>query len=260
MVAALTVRDLAWGAQRDVPILRDISFDVAPQEMVAVVGPSGAGKTSLLRCLARVNRPWRGAIQLHGADLWGLAPREAARRIAAVPQEVPAAYPFRVREVVMLGRSARHRGREDRSVADRAKIGAALEQLHLAHLGERLFSTLSGGEKQRVAIARALVQEAGLVLLDEPTHHVDIGLQLEILDLLRRLGRAVVVASHDLNLVASFADRVLLLDGGRLAGAGAAAEILTPQAIRETFAVEALINPQSWASAPRFAFHPIGKA
>ncbi|HNB25435.1 MAG TPA: ABC transporter ATP-binding protein [Alphaproteobacteria bacterium] len=260
MVAALTVRDLAWGVRQGVPILCDINFDVAPQEMICIIGPSGAGKTSLLRCLARANRPWRGVIQLNGADLWGLAPGEAARRIAAVPQEAPAAYPFRVRDVLMLGRSARRRGRGDRGAQDRAKIGAALEQLHLAHLAERLFSTLSGGEKQRVLIARALAQEASLVLLDEPTHHVDIGLQLEILDLLRRLGRTVVVASHDLNLVASFADRVLLLDGGRLIGAGPAAEILTIGSIRAAFAVEALIDRHPWVPAPRFAFHPIGKA
>ena len=260
MVAALTVRDLAWGALRAAPILQDISFDVAPQEMVAIVGPSGAGKTSLLQCLARANRPWRGVIQLHGEDLWGLAPGDTARRIAAVPQEVPAAYPFRVREVVMLGRTARRRGRDDRRAEDRDKIVAALEQLHLAPLADRLFSTLSGGEKQRVLIARALAQEASLILLDEPTHHVDIGMQLEILGLLRRLGRSVVVASHDLNLAAAFADRVLLLNGGRLAGAGPAAEILTAAAIRETFAVDAVIDRHPWVQAPRFAFHPLGKA
>ncbi len=260
MVAALSVRAVTWGVQRDAPILRDISFDVAPQEMVGIVGPSGAGKTSLLRCLGRANRPWRGVIQLQGEDLWGMGPGEVARRIAAVPQEVPAAYPFRVREVVMLGRSARRRGRCDRDAVDRAKIAAALEQLQLAPLADRLFATLSGGEKQRVLIARALAQAASLVLLDEPTHHIDVGLQLEILGLLRRLGSTVVVVSHDLNLVASFADRVLLLDGGRLVAAGPAAEILTAKSIRETFAVEAQIDRHPWMAAPRFAFQPIGKA
>ncbi len=255
MVAALAVRDVAWGPGRCAPIIADISFELAPQEVLAIVGASGAGKSSLLRCLYRVNRPWRGSVEVYGEDVWRMAPREAARRIAAMPQEVPADFPFRVRDVVMMGRNARRRARADWNAEDRAKVGAALERLDLAHLEERLFTTLSGGEKQRVLIARALAQEPALMILDEPTNHLDIRHQLEILRLLRDLGLSVVTTLHDLNLAAAFADRVLLLDKGRLMGTGRPDEILTAETIRGAFAVEAAIDRHPWIAAPRFSFH-----
>lgn len=255
MVAALSVRDLTWGHLSGDPIIHAIDFDLAPHEILAIVGPSGAGKTSLLRCLCRMNRPWRGLIQIHGQDVWGLAPREAARRIAAVPQEVPGDFPFRVRDVVMMGRAARRRARASWSAEDRAKIGTALERLDLAPLAERLFASLSGGEKQRALIARALAQEASLVILDELTNHLDIRHQLQIFRLLRELGLTAIATLHDLNLAAAFADRVLLLDKGRLVGAGPAAEVLTAEAIRGSFAVEAAIDRHPWVAAPRFSFH-----
>jgi len=255
MVAALSVRDVTWGPTRRSPIIEEVTFDLAPQEVLAIVGPNGAGKSSLLRCLYRVNRPWRGIIQVYGEDVWRLGPREAARRIAAVPQEVPADFPFRVRDVVMMGRVARRRARVAWSPEDRAKVGAAMERLDLAHLAERLFATLSGGERQRVLIARALSQEPGLIILDEPTNHLDIRHQLEILRQLRDLGLSVVTTLHDLNLAAAFADRVLLLDKGRLIGAGRPEEILTAQSIRTAFEVEAAIDRHPWVAAPRFSFH-----
>lgn len=255
MVAALAVRDLAWGLTRQAPIIDGIDFDLAPGEVLAIVGPNGAGKSSLLRCLCRVNRPWRGSIQVYGEDVWRLAPREAARRIAAVPQEVPADFPFRVRDVVMMGRAARRYAREGRSPEDRAKVGAAMTRLDLDHLAERLFSTLSGGEKQRVLIARALAQEPSLIVLDEPTNHLDIRHQLGILRLLRDLGLSVITTLHDLNLAAASADRVLLLDKGRLAGAGRPDDILTADAIRTAFSVEAAIDRHPWTAAPRYSFH-----
>lgn len=255
MVAALSVRDLAWGHARATPIIRDIAFDVAPREVLAIIGPNGAGKSSLLRCLYRVNRPWRGSIQVFGEDVWRMAPRDAARRIAAVPQEVPGDFPFRVRDVVMMGRTSRRRARIAWSDEDRAKVAAALDRLDLAHLKDRLFLTLSGGEKQRVLIARALAQEPRLIVLDEPTNHLDIRHQLELLALLRDLNLTIVTTLHDLNLAAAFADRILLLDQGRLVGAGRADEILTAETIRGTFAVETVIDRHPWMPAPRFSFH-----
>ena len=255
MVAALAVRDVAWGPTRHAPIIEAIDFDLAPQEVLAIVGPNGAGKSSLLRCLCRVNRPWRGSVQVYGEDVWRLPPREAARRIAAVPQEAPADFPFRVRDVVMMGRATLRRARPGRSPEDRTKVSAAMERLDLAHLAERLFSTLSSGEKQRALIARALAQEPNLIILDEPTNHLDIRHQLEILRLLRDLGLSVVTALHDLNLAAAFADRVLLLDKGRLVGSGRPDEILTADAIRSTFKVETAVDRHPWVAAPRFSFH-----
>ena len=251
MVAALAVRDVAWGPARRAPIIDGISFDLAPQEVLAIVGPNGAGKSSLLRCLCRVNRPWRGTVQVHGEDVWRMGPRDAGHRIAAVPQEVPADFPFRVRDVVMMGRTARRRARRGQAPEDRAKIGAALERLDLTHLEDRLFTLLSSGEKQRVLIARALAQEPDVLVLDEPVDHLDIGHQREILGMLRLVRLPIVATLHDLGLAATFADRVLLLEKGRQVGIGLPGEILTPGAIRAAFAVESDSDRYPLMAVPR---------
>jgi iron complex transport system ATP-binding protein len=253
--ARLTVRDLAWGPSRHLCIIDAISFEVAPRQVVAIAGPNGAGKSSLLRCLYRMHRPWRGTVEVDGENVWRMAPREAALRIAAVPQEVASDFPFRVRDVVAMGRTPRRRPLTASSREDRAHVDSAIERLDLAHLTHRLFSTLSGGEKQRVLIARALAQQPGLIVLDEPTNHLDIRHQLEILVLLRTLDLTIVTTLHDLNLAAAFADRVLLIAAGRLVADGSPAEILTQASIRDVFAVESVIDRHPCFEAPRFAFH-----
>ena len=251
---ALSVRGVCWGPRYRSAIVEDITFDVAPGEVVAIAGPNGAGKTSLLRCLYRIHRPWAGRVAIDGADVWSLAPRDVARRIAAVPQEAPSDVPFRVKDVVAMGRTPRRRSLSW-SEEDRARIQSVMERLDLTHLSQRLFSTLSGGEKQRVMIARALAQEPGMIVLDEPTNFLDIRHQLEILALLRTLGLTIVTTLHDLNLAAAFADRVLLIAGGRLIADGAPAAVLTPPIIRDVFEVETVIDRHPHIAAPRFAFH-----
>lgn len=253
--ARLTVRELAWGPSRRHCIIDSISFEVAPRQVVAIAGPNGAGKSSLLRCLYRMHRPWRGTVTVDGEDVWRMAPREAALRIAAVPQEVVSDFPFRVRDVVAMGRTPLRRPLSAASRDDRAQVDTAIERLDLAHLSHRLFSTLSGGEKQRALIARALAQQPGLIVLDEPTNHLDVRHQLEILELLRGIGLTIVTTLHDLNLAAAFADRVLLIAGGRLIADGTPAEILTQASIRDVFAVESIIDRHPCFEAPRFAFH-----
>ena len=252
--ARLAVCDLTWGPSRRLCIIDAISFEVAPRQVVAIAGPNGAGKSSLLRCLYRMHRPWRGTVAVDGEDVWHMPPREAAMLVAAVPQEVTSDFPFRVRDVVAMGRIPCRRALSS-SRGDRAQVDAAMERLELAHLSHRLFSTLSGGEWQRVLIARALAQQPGLIVLDEPTNHLDIRHQLEILALLRTLGLTVVATLHDLNLAAAFADRVLLMAAGRLVADGTPAEILTEASIRDVFAVESVIDRHPCFEAPRFAFH-----
>lgn len=250
--AALSVEGLSWGPSPRSPIVRDLSFTVAPGEMLALVGPNGAGKSSLLRCLYRYHRPTAGTVRLDGADLWSLEPRATARRIATVLQEPASDFGLSVAEIIELGLTPHQHNRSPNGCAS---VGAALDLLGLTSLAARDFASLSGGEKQRVMIARALVQKPDLLILDEPTNHLDIRHQLEVLALLSALPTTIIVSLHDLALASAHADRVLVIADGRQAALGAPLDILTPAAIRQTFAVETAIDSHPATGRPRFSFH-----
>ena len=172
--SALSVRRLSWGPSADQLIIKDISFDVSKGALVAIVGPNGAGKTSLLRCLYRAQKPLQGDIRIDECNLWFLPPKAAARKIAAVLQEMPDTFRFTVDDVVMMGRTPHKTGLGGWSDQDRQEVDHALDHLSLKPLRHRIFNSLSGGEKQRVLVARALAQEPILLILDEPTNHLDI--------------------------------------------------------------------------------------
>jgi cobalamin transport system ATP-binding protein len=212
------------------PVVDRISASVEEGEWLALIGPNGAGKTTLLRAIARL-LPFTGTIALNGQSIVEMRRGELSRLIAVVPQE-PSTPPWMtVGEYVLLGRTP-HLGtlaKEGRS--DREAAARALARLDLLGFEERRLGTLSGGEKQRVVVARALAQEAPIVLLDEPTAALDIGHQqqaLELLDVLRAESALTLVAAmHDLTLAAQYADRMVLLDDGRVAADGAPRDVLT---------------------------------
>jgi iron complex transport system ATP-binding protein len=211
-----------------------VDADVANGEWVALIGPNGAGKTTLLRALARLV-PFAGEIELDGRPLAEHGRGELARLVAVVPQE-PSTPPWMtVAEYVLLGRTPHLGPLAKEGVRDREAAARALARLDLLAFMERRLGTLSGGEKQRVVVARALAQEAAIVLLDEPTAALDIGHQQQALDLLDGLraesGLTLVAAMHDLTLAAQYADRMLLLDGGRVVADGAPTEVLTAPVI-----------------------------
>ena len=216
------------------PVVDGIDAAVAEGEWLALIGPNGAGKTTLLRAIARLV-PFSGTIQLEGRSIMQMRRAELSRLIAVVPQE-PSTPPWMtVAEYVLLGRTPHlgplaKEGRRDREAAARA-----LARLDLLGYGERRLGTLSGGEKQRAVVARALAQEAKIVLLDEPTAALDIGHQQQAFDLLDALraesGLTLVAAMHDLTLAAQYADRMVLLDAGRVAADGAPHAVLTEEAI-----------------------------
>ena len=229
-------------------VLDDVDTALRPAGLHVIVGPNGAGKTTLLRVLSGVLRAQDGEVRLRGRPIRSLGRREIARELAIVPQELLVPFPYTVREMVAMGRAPRlgplgREGPEDRRSVDRA-----LARLGLGEFAERRFPTLSAGEKGRVALARALAQEANLLLLDEPTAHMDLGHRVHTFEWLREWIheepelRAVLVVTHDLVLAARFAHELVLLDHGRVVAVGMPWDVLTPERIAEVYGVEAQIT------------------
>jgi len=226
------------------PILRDIDLAIAPGEIVALVGPNGAGKTTLLRIASRVLTPDEGRVLLGGREASAFSRRELARKIAVVPQDVQVAFPFRAAEVVLMGRGPHLGAFGYESASDVAIARAAMERVGVAELADRSILELSGGERQMVLIARALAQEARVLLLDEPTAHLDLRHRIQVLALVREFvaeDRSALVVSHDLHLAARSCDRVGLLCGGALLAAGTPASVLTRENLRRSFEIDAEI-------------------
>ena len=231
---SLVARDLWAGYRRDT-VVRAVSCTITPGQMTAVIGPNGSGKSTLVRCLARALPPRRGAVLLDGADLYALSPRKTAAYLAYAPQETAIGFDFTVRELVALG--AERAATPTPPLAER--VMQALRTLDLEPLAGRSLLTLSGGERQRAAIARALAQSTPYLLLDEPTAHLDLRHQIQLLHLLRRAareqGRAVLVVLHDLNQAAGYADTLLLLQHGQILAQGAPPAVLTPEQLGQVY-------------------------
>lgn len=196
-------------------VVSDITLHVAAGEMVGLIGPNGAGKSTLFRLACGLLKPFTGAIHIQGDDVRTLAREEIARRIAVVPQDFSVQFAYTVRQIVELGRMPHLGAWGTLSAADRRSVDHALATTNTLALADHVFQELSGGERQRVMLALALAQDATIVLLDEPTAHLDIKHQIESLDLLRRLnaerGLTVIAILHDLNLAARYFDRLALL-------------------------------------------------
>ena len=252
--ASLQLSKLAWSPYRDTPLLQPISITVNAGEFVAVVGPNGSGKTSLLRCLYRVNKPSSGQVLIDGNDIWALSARTCAQRIATVLQDTGTEFGLSVFEMVEIGLTPKSTSWK-RTNADSEAINNVLTLLDVSHLADRNFSSLSGGERQRVMIARALVQGPDVLILDEPTNHLDIRHQLEVLQLLATLPCTIVVSLHDLSLAAAYADRVLVMKDGQMQDYSAAHEVFTEQRIEHVFGVKTIIDQHPITKRPRFSFY-----
>jgi len=247
--------------------LTEVTFAIEAGEIFGVIGPNSAGKTTLLRLLTRVVRAERGEIRLGGRSIAPLAHAELARQIAVVPQEAPRPFPFTVEQLVLMGRYPHAPGRYFESDVDRAQARAAMAATGVLELAELPLEQLSGGERQRAMLARALAQQPTLLVLDEPTSHLDLRYQLETAALLRRVnaeqGTTVLLVSHDLDLAAEVCDRLLLLDRGRVARVGPPATVLERSVLEAVFRcpVAVDLNPASgrplvrvaWPSGPNAA-------
>ena len=226
-------------------VLEGIDLALERGDRLALVGPNGSGKTTLVRVLAGMLRPTRGTVLLDGRDLAGLSPSERARRIAVVAQTFATPFAFTAREVVALGRTAYATLFGRQNSVDRDAIDRALSDVDATALAGRSFAQLSGGERQRIVLAMALAQEPEVLLLDEPTTHLDLAHELRVLDLVRELaavrGLAVLAVLHDVALAASRFERLVVLDGGRIAAMGGGRDVVTSSLLARVFGVPARV-------------------
>lgn len=248
MIIHLTGLGVELGATRAArrPVLTDIDLTVTDGEWVTVVGPNGAGKSTLLRALAGLVR-YTGSARLGGSEVRSLPGRARARVLAAVPQLPVVPVGMAVREYVLLGRTPHLAPLQHEGSADRIVVARTLDQLDLTRFADRPLTTMSGGELQRVFLARALAQQPTVLLLDEPTSALDIGHQQAVLDLVEQLrrttGLTVLSTMHDLTLAGEYADRLVLLDDGRLVAAGPPDAVLTGDLLTRIYAARIRVVP-----------------
>jgi iron complex transport system ATP-binding protein len=227
-------------------VVNGVTLAIERGELVGLLGPNGSGKTTMLKLLGGMLRPRHGSIAFEGRRLADWPRREAARKIAYVPQETHAPFDFSVMEIVLMGRFPHLGPFALEGPGDLEVAQQALEATGMSAFASRMFHTLSGGEKQRVVIASALAQEPELLLLDEPTASLDVGHQLEVQQLLTRLnaggGVAMVLSTHDLNFAASLCRRLILVRDGRVLASGPTEDVLTPAAVRALYGVDADVH------------------
>ncbi len=224
------------------PVLRGLSVRIFPGEFVGIIGPNGAGKSTLLNLLNGLLSPRQGRILLHQKDLRSYTANDIARHIAIVPQFTDVAFPYRVMEIVLMGRHPWLGPFAFETTRDVAIAQQAIEATDVANFADRFFTELSGGEKQGVIIARALAQNTPVLLLDEPTSSLDLKHQVFIYRLLDRMrreqGKTIAVVSHDINLAALFCERLVLLKDGVVMKEGTPGEIVSRDLIREAYETE----------------------
>lgn len=236
---ALEARELSFGYEHQA-VLTDVSFAIGAGELVALIGPNGSGKTTLLKLLLGLLPPKTGQVILRDRPLFTYPVKERAKQVAYVSQQPALTFPMTAFELVSLGRYP-HVSRFNYSRADVAVVETALRETDSVHLKHRRFNSLSGGEKQKILIARALAQSTQVLLLDEPTLHLDLYYQLQILTALKNLcarqRMTVITVLHDVNLVSLFADKALLLNAGKLCAFGPVHEVVTEAQIKDLLGV-----------------------
>jgi iron complex transport system ATP-binding protein len=241
-------------------VLNDVSFSVLEGEFFIIIGPNGSGKTTLVKAMSGAARPQEGEVRVFGRSLRSYSGRALARSVAVVPQVAPVEIPFTVAEVVLMGRSPHlpWLGLERRKDLEMAE--QAMRFTHVTHLAGRKLDHLSAGERQRVLIARAICQQPRIIMLDEPTSALDLAHQVQIMDLLEQLrndeGVTVVMVSHDLNLAALYADRLLLMKEGRAVALGEPNSVLTFETLEQAYGCVLLVDENPLKKVPRVTLVP----
>ncbi len=256
---ALELRDVVAGYGGPA-VLDGVSIDVRPGQVVGLVGPNGSGKTSLVRVASRALSPRSGEVRILGQDPYAMPARRAARLVAVVPQELQPVFSFSALEVVLMGRAPYRSAWGGGGAQDWARAREAMEATAVHHLADRPLEELSGGERRRVVLAQALAQDAPVLVLDEPTTHLDIRHVLDLLGIVRRLAgterRAVLGVFHDLNLAAATCDRLVVLHRGRVVAEGPPGKVITRELLGDVYGVEAEVEPNPLTGRPVVAVGP----
>lgn len=228
------------------PVLEDIDLDIRKGEIIGILGPNGCGKTTLLKLLNRNLHPESGKVSMSGKDIEKISKKEIARHIAVVPQSNEIRFAFTVRDIVMMGRMPFLNQFENETSEDVRIVEEAMRRTNITEFADRPINTMSGGERQRAIIARALAQKPEIILLDEPTLHLDINHQFEVLDLVKRLSKdeelTVVIVSHDLPMVVKYCDRMVLIHDHKVFAIGTPEEVLTAENMRTVFNIDAVLE------------------
>lgn len=241
-------------------VINEMEFTVRQGEIVGVIGPNGSGKSSLLKLLAKLVRPQEGTIRLFGSDLGTLSRESISRQVAYMPQDLSYDFPFSVLDMVLMGRFPHRRGglwnlvgwerQEDLAAAEEAMV-----QTDVTHLANRMIATLSAGERQRVLLARALAQVPRVLMLDEPTAHLDLNHQLDVCRILQQvhaqLQMTVLLVSHDINLASQYCDRILVMKQGAMVCIGPPQEVIHPQVLTEVYGCHVLVDEHPDTRLPR---------
>ncbi|MBO4763525.1 MAG: ABC transporter ATP-binding protein [Candidatus Methanomethylophilaceae archaeon] len=238
----METRDLEY-SYRDKKVLDRVSVAVRKGEVLGILGPNGCGKSTLLKNLNRNLSPESGCVLVEGEDIAGMRKKDIARKVAVVPQSNEIRFAFTVREIVEMGRMPFQESFRGSDSDDLEIVEEAMELTGVQDMADRMINTMSGGERQRAIIARAIAQTPEIILMDEPTLHLDINMQFEILDLVSRLAKerdlAVVIVSHDLPMVARYCDRMILIHDRRVFAEGTPEEVLTEENMRTVFSIDA---------------------
>lgn len=250
----LTVSDLGWVIDNKT-ILSNISFSIPQGSFTGLIGANGAGKSSLLRCLYRFVKPTHGLVEFNQQDIWHISASDYAKCTAVVLQESPLHFNLTVTDVVAIGLVPHKQifSRTDKN--EKEQIRHALSQVGLQNKEFESFEHLSGGEKQRVLIARAIVQAPQLLIMDEPTSHLDVKYQIQIMKLAKSLGITVIASFHDLNLACAMSDNLLVMSSGTLVSQGAPNDIVNTDLLKQVFGIHAHVSPHPFHQTPHITYH-----
>jgi len=249
----LKIKNLSGGYRKE-PVIKDLSLEINKGDFLGIIGPNGSGKTTLLRLASRALAPQKGNTYLEGKDIDSFGAKEFCRKAAFVTQDIPINFPFTALDVVLMGRIPHLRRLEFETKYDLKIAKTALKMTDTLGLAEKQIDEMSLGERQRVIIAKAIAQEPAILFLDEPTSHLDIGHQIQVLNLLKKLNRlnsmTIIIVMHDLNLASEYCDRIVLLENGKIFKEGSPCEVLTYQNIEAVYKTVVIVKDNPISSKP----------